>query len=80
VSVPCIYPDALDDEGFPASLPEGFEEFKTSEYCTHLHCAEAADAYATWRAYGRAMQESEALLRADGVDVDDPDALRRFTR
>jgi hypothetical protein len=69
VSVPCIYPDALDDEGFPASLPEGFEEFRSDEFCTHLHCAEAADAYAMYRAT-RGIRESEALAHADvGDDI-----------
>lgn len=69
--VRCIYPDRLDDDGFPKDfLPEGFEEFKSTEFCTHDYCIEAADAHAMWRASGRGMTESERLARQDvGDDI-----------
>lgn len=70
MTVPCLYPDPIDDDGYPASLPDGYDEFRSSKFCSHVHCAEAADAYAVWRAFGRAMRESEGLAHADvGEDM-----------
>jgi len=65
VSVPCIYPDAINDDGEPAFLPDGYEEFKSSEFCTHLHCAEAADAYAIWRGSRGYTPDEQAALEGD---------------
>ena len=69
MSVYCLYPDAINDDGEPATLPEGFEEFRTAPTCEHPHCIEVAAWHAQYRAEAP-LRESEALARADvGDDV-----------
>lgn len=46
--VTCIYPEDQFEEG--GSPPEGFDEWRTSETCSHEYCIEAADILRDYRA------------------------------
>lgn len=75
-TVPCLYPDPIDDDGYRKTyLPDGFDEWKAGEFCTHDYCIEAASYARQWRA----ERESVALARID-IDSDETGDLTREER
>lgn len=70
MSTTCIYPEDMFEEG--GSPPEGFDEWRTSEFCTHDYCIEAAGYARQWRAE-RGYRESVAQARID-IDSDETSA------
>lgn len=65
-TVTCIYPeDQFEDEG--ASPPEGFEEWRSSEECTHAYCIEADGAFRLWQgqSQGRMTKDERESMESD---------------